>query len=117
MKVANNIEELIGHTPIIKLSKASKDSGAEIYGKCEFMNPNGSVKDRIGVNLINDGIQRGLIKEDTVIIVTHKPNILALVDRLIVVNNGKIVMSGPRNDVLSKLSTPTSLQSTPVKEA
>ena len=68
MKVANNIEELIGHTPIIKLSKASKDSGAEIYGKCEFMNPNGSVKDRIGVNLINDGIQKGLIKEDTVII-------------------------------------------------
>lgn len=64
------------------------------------------------IQLLKASIQ----KEDTAIIVTHKPNILALVDRLIVVNNGKIVMSGPRNDVLAKLSTPTSLQTTPVKE-
>lgn len=46
-------------------------------------------------------------KEDTAIIVTHKPNILALVDRLIVVNQGKIIMAGPRNEVLAKLSSPT----------
>lgn len=47
-------------------------------------------------------------KEDTAVIVTHKPALLALVDRIIVINNGKIMMSGPRNDVLNKLSAPAS---------
>ncbi len=68
MKIARSVEELIGKTPMMRLNKLSSDSGAEIYGKCEFMNPNGSVKDRIGANLINTAISNGLINKDTVII-------------------------------------------------
>lgn len=68
MKVAKNVEELIGKTPLLRLNKLSDELGVEIYGKCEFMNPNGSVKDRIGANLINTGIKEGKITKDTVII-------------------------------------------------
>lgn len=68
MKVAKSVEELIGKTPLLRLNELSDANGAEIYGKCEFMNPNGSVKDRIGVNLINTAIKSGKITKDTVII-------------------------------------------------
>ena len=44
MKYANNITELIGNTPLVKLQKASEASGATVLGKCEFMNPSHSVK-------------------------------------------------------------------------
>src|SRR5574344_747421 len=48
MKYANNVTELVGNTPLVKLQDASKVSGATVLGKCEFMNPSSSVKDRIG---------------------------------------------------------------------
>jgi len=68
MGYANNAIEIIGKTPLLKLNAPSRESGALILGKCEFMNPNGSVKDRIGANLINTAIQDGFINADTVII-------------------------------------------------
>ncbi len=68
MKFANNITELIGNTPLVKLQGASDASGATVLGKCEFMNPSHSVKDRIGTNMINTAIKAGLIKEGTTVI-------------------------------------------------
>ena len=68
MKFANNITELIGNTPLVKLQGASETSGATVLGKCEFMNPSHSVKDRIGTNMINTAIKAGLIKEGTTVI-------------------------------------------------
>lgn len=68
MNIANNITELIGNTPLVKLNHASLKSGATILGKCEFMNPTSSVKDRIGFNMIKDALDRGLIKGNTRII-------------------------------------------------
>ena len=68
MKFANNITELIGNTPLVKLQGASDASGATVLGKCEFMNPSHSVKDRIGTNMINAAIKAGLIKEGTTVI-------------------------------------------------
>ena len=52
MTYAENISDLIGHTPLIKLQALSKDSGATILGKLESFNPGGSVKDRIGLSMI-----------------------------------------------------------------
>ena len=66
--VANSIEQLVGDTPLIRLNRLSDESGAEIYGKCEFMNPTSSVKDRIALNMINQAIARGEINENTTII-------------------------------------------------
>ncbi len=68
MHIAENITQLIGNTPMIKLNTISKESGAEVIGKCEFMNPTSSVKDRIGFNMIDDAIQKGLINSETTII-------------------------------------------------
>ncbi|RXJ84969.1 cysteine synthase A [Arcobacter cloacae] len=68
MKYANNITELIGNTPLVKLQKASEVSGATVLGKCEFMNPSHSVKDRIGTNMINSALKAGLINKDTTVI-------------------------------------------------
>ena len=68
MKYANNITELIGNTPLVKLQGASNASGATVLGKCEFMNPSHSVKDRIGTNMINAAIKAGLITKETTVI-------------------------------------------------
>ena len=68
MKIANDITELIGNTPLVRLNKISKSCGANIIAKCEFMNPTSSVKDRIGFNMIRRAQEKGLIDKDTTII-------------------------------------------------
>jgi len=68
MKIANNITELIGNTPLVRLNKASEKTGAIILGKCEFLNPTSSVKDRIGFNMIRRAQEDGKINADTTII-------------------------------------------------
>lgn len=67
MKYANNLTELIGNTPLVKLQKAS-NGNTTVLGKCEFMNPSSSVKDRIGTNMINTALKEGLINLETTII-------------------------------------------------
>jgi cysteine synthase A len=67
MKYAQDVTKLIGNTPLVKLRVASSH-GAMVLGKCEFMNPTHSVKDRIGINMISDAMQKGLINSDTTII-------------------------------------------------
>lgn len=66
MKIAANITELIGNTPLVKLK--SSENGTTLLGKCEFMNPSGSVKDRIGCNMILRALERGEITNESVII-------------------------------------------------
>lgn len=66
--IANNIEELIGNTPLVRINSLSDKTGTTILGKCEFMNPTSSVKDRIAANMINEAIKRGEITKDTIII-------------------------------------------------
>ncbi len=68
MKIAENITELIGNTPLVKLNSLSNETNSTIIGKCEFMNPTSSVKDRIGFNMIDDAMKKGLINDDTTII-------------------------------------------------
>jgi len=68
MNIANDVSDLIGNTPLIRLNTPSELSGATILGKCEFMNPTSSVKDRIGFNMIKRGIESGKITKNTTII-------------------------------------------------
>lgn len=68
MKIATNITELIGNTPLVRLNAPSVASGATILGKCEFMNPTSSVKDRIGFNMIKSAMAEGKINHNTTII-------------------------------------------------
>ena len=66
--IANNIEELIGNTPLVRINGLSKELGVTILGKCEFMNPTSSVKDRIAYNMINEALKAGEIDTSTTII-------------------------------------------------
>ncbi len=61
MTYAESISDLIGHTPLVKLQALSRDSGATILGKLESFNPGGSVKDRIGLSMIDAAEQAGQI--------------------------------------------------------
>jgi cysteine synthase A len=67
-RIYNDIVETVGHTPLVRLNKVTKDVPATILLKCEFFNPLGSVKDRIGMSMIEDAEKRGVLKKDTVII-------------------------------------------------
>lgn len=68
MRVIHSITEAIGNTPLLKLEKLSKECGANIFAKCEFFNPTGSVKDRIALGMIEDALQNGTINKDTTLI-------------------------------------------------
>jgi cysteine synthase len=67
-RIYNNIVETIGRTPLVKLNKVTAGLDATIALKCEFFNPLGSVKDRIGLAMIEDAESRAIINKDTIII-------------------------------------------------
>jgi cysteine synthase len=69
-RIYNDITETIGNTPLVRLNRTAKKHGAvaDVLLKLEFFNPLASVKDRIGVSMIEDGLKSGKIKKDTVII-------------------------------------------------
>ncbi len=67
-KIAGNITELVGNTPLVRLNKITKEAKAEVVAKLEFFNPCGSVKDRIGVAMIEAAEKQGKVNKDTVFI-------------------------------------------------
>jgi cysteine synthase A len=67
-RVADDLAAAIGHTPLIKLRRASEATGCTILGKAEFMNPGGSVKDRAGLAIIQDAERRGLLAPGAMIV-------------------------------------------------
>lgn len=69
MRVGNNIAELIGETPLVKLNKLADENMADIYLKLEFFNPGGSVKDRIGLAMIEAAEKEGKISPERTTII------------------------------------------------
>src|ERR1051325_1929822 len=67
-RIYNNIVETVGRTPLVRLNRVTEGCPATVLLKCEFFNPLGSVKDRIGMSMIEDAEKRGIVKKDTVII-------------------------------------------------
>lgn len=63
-----NILQTVGNTPLVRLNRLTKNIKASIYAKCEFFNPGGSVKDRIGIAMIEDAEKRGILKPGGTII-------------------------------------------------
>jgi cysteine synthase A len=95
MKILPDITKTCGNTPLVFLEKASREFGANLYGKLEFFNPMSSVKDRIGLAMIQDGFKRGKINADTIIVEPTSGNTgiaLAFVAR---VKNLKLILTMP----------------------
>ncbi len=68
MRIANDVIELIGNTPLVRIRRLAAGTKAEVVAKLEFYNPAHSVKDRIGASMIDAAEQAGLIKSDTIIL-------------------------------------------------
>jgi len=68
MKIYSDITKTIGNTPLVRLNRVTKGSGADIVAKLEYFNPMASVKDRIGVNMIEDAEKKGALKPGATVI-------------------------------------------------
>jgi cysteine synthase A len=68
MSIRQGLIDAIGNTPLIRLAKVSAETGCEIYGKAEFMNPGGSVKDRAAKGIVEDHIASGRLKPNGILI-------------------------------------------------
>ena len=68
MKIANNVTELVGNTPLVRLQRLSQGAVADVVVKLEFYNPAHSVKDRIGVSMIDAAEKAGMINNETIIV-------------------------------------------------
>jgi cysteine synthase A len=68
MRINEDVTKLIGNTPLVRLRRISEESGAEVVAKLEFANPGGSVKDRIGLSMIEAAEREGKIGSDTIVL-------------------------------------------------
>jgi len=68
MNIHLGFRDAVGNTPLIKLKKASEQTGCEIYGKCEFLNPGGSIKDRAALYIVRDAEEKGKLKPGGIIV-------------------------------------------------
>ncbi len=104
MKYINDIRELIGNTPLLKINNFGLPQDVNLFAKLEYFNPGGSVKDRIGVAMIADAKERGLLKDGATIIEATAGN-TGLGIAMAALNSGyKVIFTVPEKFSVEKLS-------------
>src|SRR6202167_3860896 len=101
-RIYNNIVETVGHTPLVKLNKVTAGVDATILLKCEFFNPLGSVKDRIGMAMIEDAERRGVLKKGTTIIEPTSGNTGIALSFVAAAKGYKIILTMPETMSLER---------------
>jgi cysteine synthase A len=95
MRIANDITELVGNTPLVRIRKVTDGAGAEVAAKLEFFNPANSVKDRIGVAMIDAAQEAGLIGPDTIVVEPTSGNTGIALAMVCAARGIKIVLTMP----------------------
>jgi cysteine synthase len=95
VSIADNITQLIGNTPLVRLNRVTDGAGADVVAKLESFNPAASVKDRLGVALIDAAEEAGLIKPDTIILEPTSGNTGIALAQVAAARGYKLVLTMP----------------------